>query len=298
MHSSSVGEIAPGLYVTATPIGNLEDITLRALHVLRVCDRIVCEDTRVSTKLLDAYNIKKPLIVYHDRSADVVRHQIVAHLQNNEAIALISDAGTPLISDPGFKLVNECMLLNRKVTTLPGASAVLPAAILSGYATHAITFLGFASNLSSRDFELWRTSPTTLIFFEAPHKLVQELSNLRKFFKNRKVAVVREITKIHEEVIRGSFDEVLEHFLNKDPRGEIVIVLAPPESETLEPTDIDGDIALAMSTMSLKDSVALVAEMRGMSKGVVYKRAIALRNSIMPRKNNERGFQQDADIDE
>ncbi|MDR1208398.1 MAG: 16S rRNA (cytidine(1402)-2'-O)-methyltransferase [Holosporales bacterium] len=279
INSPSERDVFPGLYVTATPIGNLEDITLRAIRVLRGCDRIVCEDTRVSIKLLDAYEINKPLIAYHDCNADAVRPQIIAHLQNKEAVALISDAGTPLISDPGFKLVNECMLLNIKVTTLPGASAVLPAAILSGFPTHALTFLGFSSSLSRKDLEIWRDAKTTLIFFEAPHKLLRELSNLRDFFKNRQVAVVREITKVHEEVVRGSFDEVIERFLNEEPRGEIAIILAPPDEKNIESAIIDADLMSAMDTMSLKDAVAFVAAGRGAPKGVVYQRAIALRHA-------------------
>jgi 16S rRNA (cytidine1402-2'-O)-methyltransferase len=229
-------------------------------------------------KLLDAYGVKKPLTTYNDYNADTVRPQIIAHLQNNETVTLISDAGTPLISDPGFRLVNECMLLSINVTTLPGASAVLSAAILSGYPTHALTFLGFASRLSRNDFEVWRDAPTTLIFFEAPHKLVRELSTLRDFFNNRSVAVVREITKVHEEVVRGSFDEVIERFLNQEPRGEIAIILAPPDERPMDSTIIDADLSSAMTTMSLKDAVAFVAAGRGVPKGLVYQRAIALRH--------------------
>lgn len=267
-------QLAPGLYITSTPIGNLEDITLRALRILRSCHRIVCEDSRVSTKLLQAYNINKPIIVYHDRNADIVRPQIIACLQNNEAIALISDAGTPLIADPGFKLVQECYVLNIKMTTVPGPSALLSAAVLSGLPTHALTFLGFASNLHQQTMEQWRNVDTTLIFFESPHKLVRELNNLRNFFVNRRVVVLRELTKIHEEAVHGSFDELLEHFLNNEPRGEFVIALSPPVLQ--EALTLDADIISAVRMMSLRDACVFVATMRGITKKEVYRRALQI----------------------
>jgi 16S rRNA (cytidine1402-2'-O)-methyltransferase len=270
--------LRPGLYITATPIGNLEDITLRAIRVLSSCDRIVCEDTRVSMTLLDAYKIKKPLIVYQDYNADKIRPQIISFLQKNEAIALISDAGTPLIADPGFKLVRECQHLNIPVTAIPGATAFVSGAILSGFPTNAITFLGFASNLSNDAIEHWEKSNATLVLFESPHKLLGELNRLRDTFPNRQVAVVREITKIHEEVIRGSFDELIEHFLNKDPCGEIVLVLSPPVCEDVRTEDVEGELSRAMQVMSLKDAVLFTSKKLNVKKSKVYAKAIELLN--------------------
>ncbi|MDR1907584.1 MAG: 16S rRNA (cytidine(1402)-2'-O)-methyltransferase [Holosporales bacterium] len=271
--------LSPGLFITSTPIGNLEDITLRALRVLRSCDRIVCEDSRVSMKLLNTYQIKKPLIAYQDHNANEIRPQIIAHLQNKERIALISDAGTPLIADPGFKLVRECHALNIKVTTVPGATSLISGAILSGFPTHALTFLGFASNLTESTIENWRNADTTLIFFESPHKLLGELNRLRTLFNNRHVAVVREITKLHEDVRHGSFDELIEHFLNKEPRGEFIIALSPPIQEQVEPEMLDAELKATMQAMSLKDAVLLISQKLKIQKSRVYKRAIELSQS-------------------
>lgn len=227
--SSSELRLDPGLYVTATPIGCLEDITLRALRVLRSCDAILCEDTRVSFKLLHAYGIQKPLLTYHEHNADKVRPDLIARLQRGCALALISDAGTPLIADPGFRLVRDCQMLGLRVTVVPGGTAFVTGALLSGFPTHALAFLGFVSRLKDKKLAAWKEADATLIFFESPHKLEASVHRLRTFFPERRIALVREITKIHEEVIKGTFDEILRHLETERVRGEFVIALAAPE---------------------------------------------------------------------
>lgn len=228
--SSSVTEpLKPGLYITATPIGCLEDITLRGLRVLKSCDAIICEDTRVSFKLLQAYGIQKPLLTYHEHNADKVRPRLIAQLQQGKALALISDAGMPLIADPGFRLVRECYALGLHVTVIPGATAFVTGAVLSGMPTHALTFLGFASRLKDKKLNAWKDADSTLIFFEAPHKLEASIRRLLPFFPDRQVALVREMTKIHEEVVKGTFEEIQAYLSTEEIRGEFVIVLAAPE---------------------------------------------------------------------
>lgn len=226
--------LAPGLYIVATPIGCLEDITLRALRTLKTCDTIVCEDTRVSFKLLKAYGIQKPLLTYHEHNADKARPHLIAQLQQGHSLALISDAGMPLIADPGFRLVRDCQLLGLHVTVVPGPTAFVTGAVLSGFPTHALAFLGFASRLKDKRLTAWKEADATLILFEAPHKLEASVRRLAGFFPERRIALVREITKLHEEVVAGTFEEVLAHLAEHTPRGEFVVALAPPEKKKVE----------------------------------------------------------------
>jgi 16S rRNA (cytidine1402-2'-O)-methyltransferase len=267
----------PGLYVVSTPIGNLEDITLRAIGVLQSCDRIICEDTRVSYKLLKNYGISKPLFMYHDRNADKARPEILNWLQRREAIALISDAGTPLIADPGFKLIKKCYELGINVTTVPGATAFVSACILSGFPPIPATFLGFFGNLSNKTLLLWQKIDTTIVLFESPHKLVKTLHKLQEIMIGRNVAVVREITKIHEEVVRGDFVEVIEHFQQAPPRGEFAIVLSPllsqPENNTQE---IREELKQLLQTKSVRDAVTIISDKFGCKKNEVYKMALSV----------------------
>ncbi|MDR0632893.1 MAG: 16S rRNA (cytidine(1402)-2'-O)-methyltransferase [Holosporales bacterium] len=281
--SSNIGNIATkhpplsaGLYVVSTPIGNLEDITFRAVRVLQSCDRIICEDTRVSDKLLRHYGISKPLFAYHDRNADKVRPEILTWLQHNEAIALISDAGTPLIADPGFKLIKQCYEIGASVTTVPGATAFVSACVLSGFSTNCITFLGFAGNLSDKTLLSWKNVDTTLVLFEAPHKLVKTLHKLREIMIGRAVAIAREITKMYEEVTRGIFDEVIEHFAKHQPRGEFTIVLAPPFQLESSHQEILEELKKLLQTKSLKEAVAIVSDEFNCKKSDVYRMALEL----------------------
>lgn len=270
--------LTPGLYVTATPIGCLEDITLRALRVLRTCNQIICEDTRVSFKLLKFYHIQKPLITYQDHNADKVRPQIIRHLQDGLSLALISDAGMPLIADPGFKLVRDCQKLGIKVTVIPGPTAFVSAAILSGFSTHALTFLGFASRLKNKTLKIWENTDSTLIFFEAPHKLLEILNKLKEYFSNRQVSIIKEMTKIHEEVIQGTFEDIIQYFSKQEPRGEFVIALSPPAANSCDFQSLSNKLKDAMRVMSLKDAVAYVAKESCLPKNDIYRKALDFLN--------------------
>jgi 16S rRNA (cytidine1402-2'-O)-methyltransferase len=263
-----------GLYVVATPIGNLEDITLRALNVLKECDTVICEDSRVSRKLLNAYGIEKSLFIYHDHNADQVRPKIIQKLENQEKIAFITDAGMPLISDPGYKLVRACREHDLYVTVIPGASAVLAGLVLSAMPSDQFSFCGFAN---SSQFEKLRPIDSTLIFFESSSRLIKTLETMSKSFSNRKVSVVREITKMFEETKTGSFKDVIEYYKNHPPKGEIVIVLSPPETQETTDDDIDELLKKALLEMSLKDASEMIAITLGLPKKKVYQRALELK---------------------
>jgi 16S rRNA (cytidine1402-2'-O)-methyltransferase len=267
-----------GLYIVATPIGNLSDITLRAVDTLKKCDLIACEDTRISRKLLSAYSIKKRLISYHDHNADQMRPTILKKIASGQSVALISDAGTPLISDPGYKLVRQCYEENLPVTYLPGPSAVIAGLVLSGMPTDRFLFAGFAEKKSYAEFT---HLAATLIFFESSKRLLSTLKEMACAFANREVAVVREVTKLFEEVKRGSFPELLAEYEQKGPpKGEIVLILSPPSHEPPSQQDIDKHLIEALKTHSLRDASTLVAGSLGISRKLVYARAIELtRNS-------------------
>ncbi len=268
--------LKPGLYCVATPIGNLKDITLRAIETLQQCDIIACEDTRVSGKLLSHYGISRKLWSYHDHNAASVRPLIIKAIQEGQAIALISDAGTPLISDPGTKLVRACQEADVYVTTLPGASAVPAALVLSGLMSHAFAFVGF---FNAKQMEQWVQFNGTLVFFESPHRLVQTLQIMEKAFHKRTVAVVREISKMFEEVKQGDFASVIAHYEEHPPRGEIVIVLGEATADDAASDEsIDSALVNALKTLSIKDAAHMVAEAYALPKKEVYKRALELKD--------------------
>lgn len=269
--------VTPGLYLVATPIGNRGDITLRALSVLAAVDVIYCEDTRESRKLLQTYAIKKPLVAYHDHNAAEVRPTIIAQLQQGKKIALISDAGTPLISDPGYKLVQACYENDLPLTTIPGPSAVLSALQLSGMPSDRFMFCGFAND---KHYDELAAIPATLIFFESPRRVVACLQAMQLAFKHRTVAVVREITKLFEEAVRGEFAEVIEHFTKTPAKGEIVIVLSPQIKELQTSDDswhaVDTRLTALLGQYSLKDAAMLVATEFSIKRKEVYQRALWL----------------------
>ena len=269
--------VTPGLYLVATPIGNRGDISLRALSVLGNVDIIYCEDTRESRKILATYGVDKPLACYHDHNAAQVRPQIIEHLQQGKRIALISDAGTPLISDPGYKLVQACYDHQLSVTTIPGACAVIAGLQLSGMPTNRFMFCGF---VDAKQFHEFVTIPASLVFFESPKRVLTTLTAMATVFKARQVAVVRELTKMFEEVVRGDFNAVMAHFEQHLARGEIVIVLSPPQSLSLETEDdwraIDTRLAGLLAQYSLKDAATLVATEFGLNRKQVYQRALKL----------------------
>lgn len=269
--------LKPGLYLVATPIGNLGDITLRALETLKNCDVIACEDTRVSRKLLSAYSIAKPLISYHDHNADQMRPLILDKIATGQVVVLISDAGTPLISDPGFKLVQHCYKAHLHVTFIPGPSAVIAGLVLSGMACDRFLFAGFADKAAYSELS---SINTTLIFFESAKRLGASLKQMAKSFVGREVAVIREITKLFEEVRRGSFAEVIQYYEeNGLPKGEVVVVLSPKNSQFQHPSlhNIDDMLRQALASHSIRDACTLVSGSLGLPRKQIYQRALELR---------------------
>jgi 16S rRNA (cytidine1402-2'-O)-methyltransferase len=273
-----------GLVIVATPIGNARDISLRALDLLRQADCIACEDTRVTGGLMARYGIATPLLAYHEHNAARMRPLLLERLQRGETIALVSDAGTPLVSDPGYKLVRAALAASIAVTTLPGASAALAALVLSGLPTDRFFFAGFLPPRSgARRTELAELAriPATLIFFESAGRLADCLADMTTVFAERDAAVARELTKLYEEVRRGTVAELAAHYAAVDPpKGEIVIVIGPPPA-AVEASDaaIDAALRAALASASLRDAVAMVAAAWGAPRRRVYARALALSRS-------------------
>ncbi len=273
--------LAPGLYIVATPIGNLGDITLRALEALAGADLIACEDTRVSRKLLDRYGITTALMPYHDHNAAEARPKILARLAAGAAVALISDAGTPLVSDPGFKLVRAAREAGHAVTALPGASATLAALTVAALPTDRFFFEGFLppkeAARRSRIAELARI-PATLVLFETGPRLAAALADLADGLGLREAAICRELTKLHEEVRRGDLAALARHYSTAPPpRGEIVIVVGPPAEESQpQATELDDMLRQALTRVSVKDAVSEIANVTGLSRRDIYQRALVL----------------------
>jgi 16S rRNA (cytidine1402-2'-O)-methyltransferase len=273
----------PGLYIVATPIGNAADLGLRALAVLRLADLILCEDTRVTGKLAALYGIETPRLAYNDHNAERIRPAVMERLRRKEMVALVSDAGTPLVSDPGFKLVREVIAEALPVTAVPGACAPLAALALSGLPSDRFFFAGFLPPKSAgrrRDLAELREIPATLIFFETAPRLAASLSDMAEALDDRPAAIARELTKLHEEVRRGRLSELASHYREVGPpRGEIVIVVGPPEREAAEAPDeaaIESRLREALAHASLKDASTAVAAEFGLPRRRVYAMALAL----------------------
>jgi 16S rRNA (cytidine1402-2'-O)-methyltransferase len=273
------GPLPAGLYVVATPIGNLGDVTLRALDVLRRADALYCEDTRVTGKLLAAYEIDAELHSYHDHNAERVRPQIIERLKAGESVALTSDAGTPLISDPGFKLVREARESGLTVTAIPGPSAVLTALAISGLPTDRFCFIGFLPPKSAARRRLLAEVirlDMTLVLFETGPRLAAALRDLADILGRRDAVITRELTKLHEEVRSASLTDLAAHYAEADaPKGEITIVIAPPGPQR-QPVDLDDELRRSLALMSLRDAVAEVSAVTGLPRRQVYARALAL----------------------
>ncbi|MGE0737080.1 MAG: 16S rRNA (cytidine(1402)-2'-O)-methyltransferase [Alphaproteobacteria bacterium] len=270
-----------GLYLVATPIGNLGDITIRALETLNGVDAIACEDARVTGKLLSHYGISKALASYHDHNADAVRPALLARLARGERIALVSDAGTPLVSDPGFKLVRAAIDAGITVTSIPGASALLTALQLSALPTDRFLFGGFlpAKDKARRDalVEL-RAVGATLLFYESAPRLADALAAMAAVLGDRPAAVARELTKLFEEVRRGSLAELAAHYASAGPpKGEIVVVVGPPSASVPAPDDeVEARLVALLGQHTLRDAVDRVAAETGAKRRDVYRRAVAL----------------------
>jgi 16S rRNA (cytidine1402-2'-O)-methyltransferase len=274
--------LAPGLHLVATPIGNLRDVTLRALEVLAAADVIACEDTRVTRKLLDHYVIATPLTPYHDHNATEARPKLLARLAAGAAVALVSDAGTPLVSDPGFKLVREARAEGHAVTALPGPSAVLAALTVAGLPTDRFLFEGFLPSKQtqrrSRIAELARI-PATLVLFETGPRIAAALGDLAEGLGMREAAVCRELTKLYEEVRRGDLATLAHDYAGTaETRGEFVIVVAPPDAQAAvtDAADLDALLRQALARLSVKEAVSEIAAVTGQPRREVYQRALAL----------------------
>lgn len=280
----TAGPIAAGLHVVATPIGALADVTLRALETLAGADLVLCEDTRVTRKLTQHYGITTPLSAYHEHNAAEMRPVVLARLAAGARVALVSDAGTPLVSDPGYKLVREAIAAGAAVTTAPGPSAALAALVLSGLPTDRFFFEGFlpakAQARATRIGELARI-PATLVLFESGPRVAAALADLANGLGLREAALARELTKRFEEVRRGTLADLAKQLgAEAPPKGEIALVIGPPQAEApAQEADLDAALAAALKRLSVKDAVAEVAAATATPRRAVYARAIALAKS-------------------
>ena len=270
------------LYLVATPIGNLDDITLRAIKVLQDVDIIAAEDTRHSLKLLNHLNISKPLISYHRHNEEIKSDLLINNLLEGKNIAIISDAGTPVISDPGQEIVKIAIENNIKVTPIPGACALITALISSGLDASEFTFIGFLPlNKKNRKekLEQIQNSTNTTILYEAPHKLLSTLQDLNNFLENRKIVLARELTKIHEEFIFGTCDELLKKLEN--PKGEFVIIIE--KNENIQNNNLDFLNALSLEEhynfyinqgLSKNEAIKKIAKDKNVNKNEIYKKFV------------------------
>jgi 16S rRNA (cytidine1402-2'-O)-methyltransferase len=275
--------LAPGLHVTSTPIGHLADISLRAINALAAADEILCEDTRVTGKLLQRYGISTRLVPYHDHNAAKLRPRILAGLEAGKTLVLVSDAGTPLVSDPGFKLARAVIEAGLPLHVIPGASAPLAALALSGLPSDRFMFAGFLPEKQGerrRLLEELKTVPATLIFFESPRRIEAALADIEAVLGPRPVAVTRELTKLYEEALRGSALEVAAVLGKREAiKGEITLVVAPPgEAARPEPEAIDQALLDAASTMPAGKAAAEIAHRFGLAKKELYDRLLVLKD--------------------
>ncbi len=278
-----------GLYIVATPIGNLGDITLRAIDILRRAAKIACEDTRHSRKLLTALTIPGPerLLAYHEHNADHIRPALMAAIENGESVALISDAGTPLINDPGYRLVADCRARDFLVTGLPGPSAPLLALSIAGLPTDQFFYAGFPPRKPAERLTFLQTLsqiPGTLVFLESPHRILRMVMDAATVYGDRQAALCRELTKLHEEILCLPLPALAEALSQRESlKGEIVLLIGPADKTQDSAQDglsaeerLDEALQHALETLSLRDAAAMVAEALAHPRKDVYKRALAL----------------------
>ena len=276
------GDLAAGLYILATPIGNAQDISLRGLEVLKGCDVIAAEDTRVTAKLLAIHGIARPLIPYNDHNGAQMRPKILARLEQGEAVVLVSDAGTPLVSDPGYKLVRAAVALGLPVIALPGPSAVLAGLTLSGLPSDRFLFAGFLPSKAGERktmLEELKGVRATLIFFESAQRLSESLMAMAEVLGEREAVMARELTKLHEEVRRGSLADLAAHYANQGaPKGEVTLLVAPPQRAAPDHAKIDAALKSALAFMPVKAAADLIAGLTGGSRKEIYARALELKD--------------------
>ena len=281
--SSPARELAPGLYVLATPIGNAGDITLRALETLKAADLVLAEDTRVTAKLFAIHGLKGTLSPYNDHNAAEARPRILEKLRHGARVVLVSDAGTPLVSDPGFKLVRAAIAEGLAVTALPGPSAALAALALAGLPTDRFLFAGFLPSKAGerlRALEELKSVRATLILFESPQRLSESLAAMHQVLGDRPAAVTRELTKLHEDVRRGALSELAAHYEKAGPpRGEVTLVIGPPAEIVPDTAAIDAALKAALPFMPVKAAAEMIATLTGAGRKAVYDRALELKNA-------------------
>ncbi len=271
--------LEPGLYIVATPIGNLGDITLRALDTLKRCDGVACEDTRVTGKLLKHHGISQPLWRYDDHSAERDRERLVESMRSR-AVALVSDAGTPLVSDPGYRLVADARAAGVAITTLPGACAAIAGLTLSGLPNDRFLFAGFlpAKEKARREaLEELGELEATLVFYETGPRLVKSLEAIANWDAARDICVARELTKLYEEARRGTAGELTEHYAAHPPKGEIVLLIGPPKEAEASDAEVDESLRSLLEEMSPAKAAAEAARRSGRRKSELYPRAIELK---------------------
>lgn len=284
-HRLAAPKAAPGLHLVATPIGNLGDITLRALQTLAGVDMIACEDTRITRRLTERYDISAPLKPYHEHNAEAARPKILEALGQGGSIALVSDAGTPLISDPGFKLVREVCAAGHAVFALPGPSSVLAALSVAALPTDRFFFEGFlpakATARRNRLAELARID-ATLVMFESGNRVQDTLAELAGIMGSREAAICRELTKLHEEISRATLHELARDADTLETRGEFVLVIGPPaaDAEVMAAGALDDLLRGQLATHSVKDAVAHAVELSGRPRREVYARALVLAKDL------------------
>jgi len=263
-----------GLYVVATPIGNLRDVTFRALSVLAAAAAVLAEDTRITKRLLAHYGITTPLLTYNDHSSEAVRERMIHRLREGEALALVSDAGTPLVSDPGYRLVQAAIAAGLPVTPIPGPSAMLTALVVSGLPTDRWVFEGFLPRRPNERRERLRAlahDPRTVVLFESPLRVITLLRDVLVELGDRRAAVARELTKLHEEVVRGRVSEVIASLLDSEPRGELVVVIEGAEAVAPDLNEmVEEARRLVADGMRKREAAAAVARRGGGSANEIY----------------------------
>lgn len=273
-----------GLYIVASPIGNLDDISARAIQVLKDADVIACEDSRVTKKLFHLLGIScsRDFIVYQNYNEEEQSPLLLSLLEEGKSIALISDAGSPLISDPGYKIVRRCREKGIYVTSIPGCCAVITALQLSGLPTNRFMFAGFVPNKEKAraDFlQELKNIPSTLVIYETAPRLLKTLKVIKELYGQREIAVARELTKLYEECLRGTAEEIIAHYTEKTPKGEIVIMIAPPlEAEEKNELDIETLLRKRLKEIPLKSAVKEMVTQYGLNKNEVYDLALRIKD--------------------
>ncbi|MEM8772114.1 MAG: 16S rRNA (cytidine(1402)-2'-O)-methyltransferase [Pseudomonadota bacterium] len=276
-------DLKPGLYVTATPIGNLGDITYRAVDILKNADLILCEDTRQTAKLCAAYGVKTPRRAYHDHNGAQVRPEILDRLSGGERICLVSDAGTPLIADPGYKLVSEARDRGVSVFPVPGPSALTAALSAAGAPTDRFVFAGFPPQKSAGRktyFKTFKTAPGSLVFYESGPRLAASLADMAAVYGGRKATVARELTKLHEEFVTNNLEDLAGDYRENPPKGEIVIIVFPLAETEADADTLDAFLQERLAAMGVKEAATEAAAALGVARRDAYSRALQLKERM------------------